>query len=170
MKNEMSKGFYAMQEKILTVLKIMHEEQLTNYKMVWSAINIIVKTRIGERGDLGGESFKNMCTLEAELIIKKFYLTRVDDNESALFKGLTKRIEELHLLIENLQPLVSQEFNAKSDILESKIKRQREKEKRKDLEYEAKQERFKNDLLSTLVLICLSLVLIPAIFFIMKGV
>lgn len=167
MKQEFSKGYYAMKEKMYPnfLIAVEHNNHFED-EFCLKTCEYIIKRRINERGYLGGESFANLCKLEGEFIIKLFQLDYANEEEIVLIK---KRMSELKYLIDNLQLLVSEEFKAKSFVLETNLKRERELEKRKKNNINLLNQKFNKELKYTLIAIFLGILAIPILIFIMKG-
>ena len=158
---EVSKGFYAMEKNIKPILlNALTSNRLTDDDYLFKATANTVFNRIKERGELGGESFRNLCKLEAELVIKKFQL-EFSEKDSNIY---IDRIEIIQILIKEVLPLVNDEFNVKSDIKQTKLYELRLKEERAKEQYEVDRIALKNEITLVVLFIGFSFIIgIPTI-------
>lgn len=155
---EMSKGFYAMERNLKPILhNALLSNRLTDDDYLFKATGNIVFNRIRERGELGGESFRNLCKLEAELVIKRFQYEFSEKNKD-LYKS---RIEVLEILIKEVLPLVNDEFKAKGDIEQTKLYELRERETRALEQYEHDKKMLKKEIYLCCLVFVIGILAIP---------
>lgn len=163
---EMSKGFYAMEKNIKPILlNALTSNRLKDDDYLFKATANTVFNRIKERGELGGESFRNLCKLEAELVIRKFQL-EFSEKDTQVYRD---RIEIIQILIKEVLPLVKDEFNVKSDVEQTKLYELRQKEERAKEQYEFDKMALRNEIILCVSFIGIGLLIgIPALFHFLK--
>lgn len=163
---EMSKGFYAMEKNIRPILlNALTSNKLADDDYLFKATANTVFNRIRERGELGGESFRNLCKLEAELVIRKFQL-EFSEKDRNIYRD---RIEIIQILIKEVLLLVKDEFNVKSDVEQTKLYELRQKEERAKEQYEIDRMALKNEITLVVLFIGFGLLIgIPTIIFFFK--
>lgn len=159
MNKEFTRGYYSMKNNMLPILVLIQKEgNILNESICFNECDSIIRTRIDERGDLGGESFTNLCKLEAEFIIKLFQ-SSYETNKN--LEKIKLRMSELKYLIDNLQILVKTEFNAKSLIMETALKQQRLQEDRNNIKNDFNNEKLRREFRTVFAVVILGFLAIP---------